>query len=779
MVHRLFPDDLEYFSLEVNPKVDYTSSSSGITGFEYVYPKRSPCIKEVYKNKTTTASIFFDESLSTLLAGAEQLASQSANNTSLMTSYLNIVNARQTSPKNTATKIIKRKTPGFVFGASSSLTGLIFDNLFPAYRNVYPTAHLSFTNYSSLNFFNSAGVFPTQSALMYPQVVGVSGGYSTGSYIPSGAFTFDFWIKPRYWAENSSGSYRAGTLMHMSSAFAVSVVTGSARGVDGVPSGYRILLQLSGGANINPSNLSLNALPDLCFVTADNSLRRDTWHHVSLRWGTSEYNLGSGSLLIDQTQSATFVVPSSSIASNNNTVGNILFVGNYCDSSNTGASELGLFFSDLVSAREGLLRLNTNGSVTQPATFRLANPLNAEIQDVKLFSSYLTDAKIYSYSLGGPATTTENNMLFWLPPFFTQASPTRTSVSGSGGVLVTPYIERNGTTTTPLNSDMMFFAGGNQTNLENFTKELVQENNPRLYAFTASVSSGPSTTTADGKLQSFPSFVKGNFLLSPSDNGQWKPNFSVISNYSSTAYLNDLGNYQPEMITLRNLYPVSGLNTKRLPSSSGSIFQGLTGPDPLLTASLANPMGPVPAVVQRLGDTSTINIQFYDVSSLYYGNRILPGSLKLTGPSDASLQPFSFADDGHGNIFRSNFSGSSPVWSSVGNILYNEGIIVLKHPSLQPFGTSNFRMEFKASNTLHTTKYNCYAMPLEVLSSSNPNYLPVSSSLAANEEDQSYVYITNIYLHDDNLNVIARTNIAQPIMKRTSDKQVFIPKIDY
>jgi hypothetical protein len=49
----------------------------------------------------------------------------------------------------------------------------------------------------------------------------------------------------------------------------------------------------------------------------------------------------------------------------------------------------------------------------------------------------------------------------------------------------------------------------------------------------------------------------------------------------------------------------------------------------------------------------------------------------------------------------------------------------------------------------------------------------------ANENDKKYVFISNVLLHDDNLNVIGRTSIAQPVLKRSGEKFLFKIKIDY
>jgi hypothetical protein len=47
------------------------------------------------------------------------------------------------------------------------------------------------------------------------------------------------------------------------------------------------------------------------------------------------------------------------------------------------------------------------------------------------------------------------------------------------------------------------------------------------------------------------------------------------------------------------------------------------------------------------------------------------------------------------------------------------------------------------------------------------------------ETAKSFVYITGIQLHDENLNVVGRANLAQPVIKRDGDRIVFRVRMDY
>jgi hypothetical protein len=77
-------------------------------------------------------------------------------------------------------------------------------------------------------------------------------------------------------------------------------------------------------------------------------------------------------------------------------------------------------------------------------------------------------------------------------------------------------------------------------------------------------------------------------------------------------------------------------------------------------------------------------------------------------------------------------------------------------------------------------KADLYANPLELVSSSNPSWnRDLEATDFASDFDKRYVYITDLYLHDDNLNVIAKTKMAQPVLKRSGDKLKFTVKMDF
>ena len=196
----------------------------------------------------------------------------------------------------------------------------------------FDQAQWAYNNYNCLNFYTGSGTTTSNqlssTALIYPAPTSSKNGV-INPYRPPGPFTFNFYINPRYNDYGDSGEYPAGTILHMSSCYAISLVTGSSVGPDGKPDGFRLLLQLSHSAGVPPDEIDLTAPnnsgnksayssargypKDLVFLSSDNSLKHNHWHHVAVRWGADDIDEGSGSFHINNGLDSTFVVPSSSV----------------------------------------------------------------------------------------------------------------------------------------------------------------------------------------------------------------------------------------------------------------------------------------------------------------------------------------------------------------------------------------------------------------------------------------------------------------------------------
>jgi len=790
---RIQEEDKELFSVETHPYKFFTSSSfSGSFGDVPVFyqsPRQKDQVSFRYADPTNSTGFSDENLLGQILSEAKHAGLENGNNYGEMENYFSASNLLTTSPEKFGKKMtVLRFVPGTVLDKNMLRKKVVVDNMFKFYRSTFPGFHYNYTNYNCLNFFSDfdgSNTIPTGSCLLYSNPLTYDGERFLGPYIPTSSFCFDFWINPRYSTTQDSESFKAGTILHLSSCYAISLVSGSSRDGFGRPDKFRILFQASSSAGIKPSSLNLNTANDLIFTTEDNSLNKGQWHHVAISWGGVQQNLGSGSIYVDGVEKCSFNIPSSSIIPNSflptRDDPTVLTVGNFYEGTNQGSSVQAYFFSTDTSEREGLDELIVDSGFS-PANFQFNHPLNAEIHELKLYGKYRTKQEICKLSGSGPENT--NDLLFYLPPFFTTKSPNRKHYNGFGGVLETPFYAFNGTTDTPFSNTMAFSVGGHYSNLENHTREFVNGKYPRLWQLSGSEISTTISVpqTANQLLYATSSVVKRSLTVLPCDNGLFVPNFKtfltedVMSLERST---NDLGNRDHGIVSLRNLIPTS--SSPSLISSS-IFLSDLAGAD-VTGNSMTLPVGETYSVLQRTGDNTSNQVVFFDVSNLFYGDQIQPGSLTLVDSqisgSNGKVR-ITLKDDGRGNIYRSDVSGSkSAIWNNVGNVLYNEGIVVLKNPALYFFGEQQFSISFKGHRNVHVMHYNLMAYPGAHVSSSNPSYIPVSSSLSPNEPDKRFAYITNINIRDENLNIIMKTTLAQPIAIKSGERLMFKPRIDF
>ena len=790
-IYKTNRDNFEFFTLRASPKRTFSSSSSGVTGSVNVFARRSGFEKEVKPLDSFNDSRFNDANIEGMLRSIQQI-SGTTNIQNKMSSYLNEVNRQGISARKNKSIEITRFEPSVTFTNNTTKKNIVRNILYPFYRPQGTNYNWAYTNYHSMNFM-TASSFSRSAALLFPNSSSLaSTSAASGSYMIPKGFTFDFYIKPNQTNKNTIG-FKAGTILHLSSSYAVSLVSGSRVDEDGNVSGYRLKLQLSHSADFRPSHATRGSYPrDLIFLSDDNSLVKDRWHHIAIRWGTSEIAAGSGSFFIDGVKKGIFVIPSSTIAPAPFTIsGNpdVLTVGNYYEGINRGTSAQALFFASRSATRDGLVNLvPAETSLTEPAVFQMSHPLSAEIHDLKIFDQYRTDNQVLTQSLSAPSSL--DNLKFYLPPFFQKKSPRRIVVDSVGGVLQTPFFAINATTDDPFNVALSFGIGGHYLNLENFTQDIASKLYPRHFHLTASeiTFNASQALSANQYLYSTGSNRYRNIFMLPCDNGRFVPNFDFVASGSTARdiksgskddkFTNDLGVFDPTLISLTELIPSSTL-FEGLIKQSGSIADDIMGPTPENPG--VNPKE-VLTIFQRTRDSSSNEVVFFNISNLFYGKRIEPGSFEM---SDSSITgsgghlSIKIRDDGLGSLYRANSKSDHAKWNSIGNIFYDEGIVVIKTPNIPMFGKDQFSVTFNAEQNLHTLKMSIPARAGLFNSSSNPAFKIVSASLDANDKDPEFVYITGINYHDENLNVVMKTNLAQPVVKRNSDKYLFRTKIDF
>lgn len=830
------PGDIETFSVVANPVRYYASSSLGVTGSVHVFARRSESEKEMAPLPAFIESTFDDEDLNTYIQGVQndgRLARYYANNypllatqynqkfNGLVASYLDKVNSQGTSARKQKALDIIRFTPTTSFTSNTARKLIVKDILNRYYRTSYPTAHWAYTNYNTLNFFTASSV-PEDSVLLYPNIEGPASqdhqGYVTGSYSLSGAFSFDFYINPRYQPDQIDGEFKAGTIFHLSSSYALSLVSGSSKDYNGRVDGYRLQLQLSHSADIPPSKAIPGSYPsDLVFLSDDNTLKWNKWHHVVVRWGTNLINEGTGSFNVDGVDRGLFVVPSGTVAPLLFTAQSnpdILCVGNFWEGTNTGADSQSAFFAADPATRDGLPILDGSTGIEEPNVYTFTHPLNAELHDLSIKRYYMSNLDIEASSSLGPKSL-DDRFAFYVPPFFVEESPFRQSVNGVGGVLQTPFFEIDGSTNDPFNTALSFGVNGHYINIENYLRDFASDNHPRAHHMSGTaLTYTTQAKSANEFLYEDPWIRRRNLLIMPCDDGNFIPGFELIaqecnrSMHSGDDNVEDLSivNMNDLLSTGSLLFGTSFDDVEGESAISGGDFVdssiGFTPETPglapgpaynnfqnqvntAITNGVYDPgiqMNAPLTIYQRTKDPSSNQVTFFDVSNLYYGKRILPGSLTITDNSltgSSGAVKVTLKDDGWGSIYRADCLTSASTWNNCGNVYYDEGIIVIKNPHLYFYGKDGYEMSFRGEQSIHSLKLEVIAPQNMLNSSSNPNFVELPASGYKTDTDPNYVYITGVNFHDDNLNVVAKTQLAQPIVKRHGDRLMFKIGMDF
>jgi len=784
---KLQPENFDTFSLTLRPRAEFVSSSNGITGSVRLIERPSKLLKEEIATGERGTSSYREVPVGPLYMEIVRRA-MSTDPSSYAPVYLDAVHSSSVSRKNDIVIPVQRITQSIDFDRNSFTKSTIKNVLMPQYRSVYADCDYSYKNYHTVNFFTASTV-ASDSAIIYPNIA--------DQYTLNDAFSFDFYINPRYLADQGT-DFKAGTILHISSSLCVSLLTGSHKNENNQIDQFRLAVGFAHSANISPDNINVSqtngtrAYPqDLVYVSDDNVLKHNNWHHVTIRWG-KDYNNRSGSFVVDST-TTNFYYPSSSIKEigiNTDT----LILGNFY----SGSENTGNFFNSNLIFEEGIAFI---AGTTDPSNFSFSNPLNAELHEIKLFNRIITNSEIENYRSNG-AKITDEGMIFYVPPVFTNYTG-RSQKDYVTPVAKSSTLPRTVGHRTPFNIPLAHSTQVFSPNLQNFLFDQIASSParvqssaknyaPRLYKLTGSVNTTITDQYAIDHLLRDKAFAKRAYTILPCDNGFITPNFSLLTTAGS-------GSYQ-QFFTAEgiDLTSISLLNTDTTvnPAAQGTgsvdninnfltpdnfnfstSYYASTGKGSLGTITSLYSFGTTSSFADTSSNLSTI----YQISNLYYGNQIFPESFTilstaLTG-SGGKIN-ITLKDNGFGGLYRADAITPSPTWATVGNLFYNEGIAIIKSPHLYNFGKDNFSVSFNGHQNIHTYTIDAICPAGEINSSSNPSYLSFPPTNEQNETADNFVYITGINIHDDNFNVIMRANLAQPVLKRPDEEFLFRLRYD-
>ena len=790
--------NLENVSVLLRPSVHFVSSSigGGVTGSQHVSPIRSPAIKQVIDlekashnlasseedNKSNVHQLNEDNyeravAFETARANVRQGITDITNP---LKSYLRLTESAPLDVRFSKKVDAFRFDPPFKFTKNTTIKNVTRNILMPYHQHKYDNCGFWYTNYNTLNFFDNDHI-PTGSALLYPSPEVSS--TSKGLYDLPDDFSLSFWINPRY--SKPDRVYSAGTILHLSSSICVSIVSGSSIDEFGAEDKFKIMLQLSQSADIPPSKISLaningNPKGDLIF-TSSHHLSKNHWHNVFIAWSNSSNN-STGSLFIDNKETL-FHVPSASLGAQTNLSPPFLAVGNYYDGPFSGGDGAGALVSDNpvdssgASTNEGY-DPSVTGIADRVNTLKsneFNHPLNAEIHDLRLYNKHINKNLKKHENIAKESPKTTDDLVFYLPVYFFPSSSQR-------DVLATPFQKISSTTNDPFNVQYSFGVGGKMINVENYVLDFVNMKQRRLIGLTPqTINTTIQDITADSYTYNTGSHTKRLLTVLPNDNGLHKPHYDLIenSNMSGSDMFKKSGRASDySIISIENLIPTSSL-FPGLVFTSGSIFDAIVGSSP------DNPgvaPGSVLTIAQRTRDVSSNEITILDISNIYYGSKIHPGSFhlheeNLTGSvGDIKIN---IRDNERGGLYRADCLTKQAHWNNIGTILYEEGIAVIKSPNIPYFGKDKIDMKFRGEQQLHTLVLNVPVEVGEFMSSSNKTYKSYPPDSLPHNETLSTMHITTVNIHDDNFNVIMKAQLAQPITKTEEDEFVIRLKQDF
>ena len=744
-------------------------------------------------NHAITGSLVGLASPDLTVAGLEGGVGESLE--SLFMDYLSkVTNAGEAARQSKYVEIL-RFVPTNTFTSDTVRKNVFRKVLMPLYKTECPDLEWAFMNNQCFNFVSSSA-FPSASCLIYPDPL--------DNYQCVTGMTLQCNVKlPR--TVKGEQPFTPGTLIFRSSSYALSVVTGSSRDPKGQVDGFRFVLQLSHSVDIDPSLIDLTISnndrtypQDYVYVSSDNTLKLNHWHNICATWG-AEHNSGTGSFFIDgiKDEDTEFFV---STASMNTTYDafNAVFVGTRFDNGD-GSADMSGFFNPAVGTNEGVY---SGGAAIEPLPTTLtASRFNGEINDIRIHSERISDDLILTGS-GFGLTDITKGLVMYVPGFFVKESPTRK-------VLLTPFQATTEATTEPFNVKLAYGVRGRDINVQNFCRDFAQRQHPRLYFLTAStINVSTETYTADSFLLDIGANHKmhrarGMFVL-PSDNGKFIPGWNLLqsgtllqrpaSGSSMSRFVNDLGNLNLGIVSLNNLMPTSSIFEGLLQvNSDGSDNTSKTGMlQEIMGSSPDDPSvdpGSGYTILQRTRDNSSNAVVFFDASNLFYGKQIMPGSMRfldtaLSGTTGSMMNAtgslsMKIMDNGRGTLYRADAASKHASWSAVGYTIYQEGISSITSPVIPFFGRDQFEIDLRGEQSLHILEVNAPALQGMLNSSSNPTFVPgTRDDYAANYEGTA-LGISSILFHDNNMNVIARTTLAQPILKTEFDKYMFRVKFDF
>lgn len=295
-----------------------------------------------------------------------------------------------------------------------------------------------------------------------------------------------------------------------------------------------------------------------------------------------------------------------------------------------------------------------------------------------------------------------------------------------------------------------------------------------------------------------------NFIVN--NNVLFKENYDNYKNISLNNYFREdfvlSSTNQDEFLKFKS--PDSG-SSRSLVASRGNYLKDLSNPvsrkiNDNYSNSLANDISSIST--KSLGDNNSISyfkfeLPMYNlyntksetfskslcISTQIFGRKLERETVEIFDSDLAGTfgcKKVKLKDNGKGVLYRADALTEHAVWNYSGHVLYKEGIVTILHPSLENFAENGYMLKFKSSTKLNVFELNLPAYVGKTNKSRNSSKidnLRLDDSYYNSDED--FVYISDINLHDENLNIVAKAKIVKPFAKKDSDGVLFRLKMDF
>ena len=666
-------------------------------------------------------------------------------------------------PRNATKKDIRILSPGNSLFSSASMI----------YKNMYDSGN----NISALNCLNE--YIDNAHVLNLKQKTTEKHGIfyynSNNAYdLDSDGITISFWIKPSKFCTGSEG------ILHHLDQYAVSIhpVTYDENGYSDK---LEIVTQL-GNSISNPENVSLGTHG----YRSSGYLTAGEWTNYLFKWSPN-YNSGEPVIQLDYNKQANNFTPLASVTTSTS---NAILLGGFFTGSTTDQDKI--FGANGVTQGVEFTSETVDGFDISPL---ISHCLNAEMHEIKIetgakTNEYIAD-RYTSY------TGSMDNFKFYLPLLFNSNGPqvysnvlknNQNNIAASNNLtdfwnIDTTWEVRSGSYINNINH--AHIGGFANVNIANFLKEYKTKNYPFLHLLSESEArtlyknchSFTGSYFQDNLLRN-----KRNLTILPSDNYDFTFNATPFLNgnvQSGSYYNNDVNKIKTLDVAVvddkNSLYMIADevyADVVKLFSAENS---GATKAQEVIARpeffsgwfNVANKF-----------DKSNNTYIMITIPQIFYGERIKPGSVIIRGKPYDDEYSITLVDDTSGAFYRSD-STTPAKRHQIGKIDYSTGIIVITNPTLYNIFDYEFYIEFRGENQVFVKEYNLPVQRGLFTSSSNPNYQSLKPSDYVHEEDNSFVYITRVNLHDSNLNVIAKATLAQPIIKQPNDKYLIRLRLDF